>query len=672
MSPRIALIHPEGNFPNNPHLSSLLDLLLERGHAVDVFCPPNASHSQAKSHPRLTLHSVPPPGGAWDPLRGALFGPLASPRSVGWLARRHLPKFALFLGVDLGVAEAAKMARAQGAAHGLLSYELLFAAEVGADFKRPEIDACRDLAFALCQDDERAGQLAAENRFDQAHIINAPVAGRGARPGPRTFRLHDALGLPRSTKLALVLGSAEAAWTGAAQLLADVALWPGDWALVLHHRYQAGDLDRLLAGADPHVRGKVHVSPFPSLPDEDLHLLLHACDLGLCLYTPTYDHPLLGRNLRHIGMASGKFTTCLRHGLPVVVNSQGEMARHVLEQSLGWRVDGIGEIHRLLASLDRREIEARRGPCLDFFTRRCDAATTAPPLLAAIEEACSRPSGRAAFAGGADGRDEAPPDCDALCALARLHLADGRPEQAASALLAALRSAGTAAEVEAAYGVALALHRGGSLQQALAVYQGVFEHAGATDALAAWALFKSGELRREQGGEGEALRFFAQALARNPAHAKAAIFCAPPTAPLRVRLAAEPKPSGSGANHGGSGHDSGQALTPGRVAVNMNPLDAELWEYYFSRRGPDEADLHLAAPLTPEAAQRLAGLLALYLAPGGTALLRQPAGAGKSMDAGRLTPLFEQAGLRAQVQATEPGEAAVTFRLLRPSAPSQT
>jgi hypothetical protein len=668
VSPRIAIIHPEGNFPNNPHLSSLLDLLLERGHAVDVFCPPNASHSQAKSHPRLSLHSVPPPGGAWDPLRGVLFGPQAAPQSVAWLARRHLPEFALFLGVDLGIVEAAGMARAQGAAHGLLSYELLFEAEVGADFKRPEINACRDLALALCQDDERAGQLAAENRFDRARIINAPVAGRGARPGPRTFRLHDALGLPRSTKLALVLGSAEAAWTGAGQLLADVALWPKDWALVLHHRYQARDMDRLLAGADPHVRGKVHVSPFPSLPDEELHMLLHACDLGLCLYTPTYDHPLLGRNLKHIGMASGKFTTCLRHGLPVVINSQGEMARHVLDQGLGWRVDAIGEIHNLLASLDREKMEARRRPCLDFFTSRCDVEATAPPLLAAIEEACSQQRGRAAFAHGANGQDEAAPDCGALCALARLHLADGQPDQSVRALLAALQSAAKAAEVETVYSVALTLHRGGCLPQALAVYRGVFEHVDATDALAAWALFKSGELRREQGGEGEALRFFAQALARNPAHAKAAIFCTPATAPLRVRLTAE---ASSGSSCGGPGGTKERARTSNGIDVGMDPLDAQLWDYYFSQRGPDEADLLLTAPLDREAANRLAGLLARYLAPGADAMLHQPAGAGESMDAGQLLPLFEQAGLRAQVLATEPGNATLTLRILRPPAPRQ-
>ncbi|MBU1040865.1 MAG: hypothetical protein KKF77_07195 [Proteobacteria bacterium] len=647
MSERIAIFHPEGNVPNNPHLSGLLERLLERGHEVHVYSSPQPGLAPVPGHPRLHVHLVPPPLGPWEPLRHVLFLPDTDGRTVQKVALAGLPRFSLVLGVDLGIVDAANVARAQGVPHGLLSYELYFAAEVGPDQKRPEIAACRDVAFALCQDAERSGHLARENGIACERIVNMPVAGRGSCPGARTFAVHEALGLDRGTKIAVSIGSVDAPWSGTGQILENVAKWPEDWALVLHHRYGAQSLNRLLAGLGEGVRRRVHASPFPSLPANELGRLLHSCDLGLCFYLPTYDHPLVGRNLEHIGMASGKFTTYLQHGLPVLVSDQGEMGGHVRCEGLGWQVQGIGETHSVLASASREGLDALRGNCLEFFARRCDFDGTSVPLLAAIEDACRQGQEMTI---GADGGE---PGIEAYCAIARLRMADEDLDAAAAALMAALERAGNAEDFEAIYAIALILLRRGGLCQAQAVFRRIHEDRRVGAALAAWALFKSGEASLEQGNERAAEAFFAQALQLNPTHAKAALFLAPPQAPLRVRLGAAPERDSVGEAAAG-------------IAVTMDPLDPGLWRYYFSRRQPDHVEVRLNRPMTGQDAELLAGALAGHLAPGGLAVVRLPEGAPSEERDGPEAS-FAAHGLQAQWDRAEGAKPAALLVRLCPS-----
>lgn len=647
MSPRLAVIHPEGNFPNNPHLDGLLELLLERGHAVDVLCRPHVSHAQASRRADLRVLALPVPPGPVDPPRSALFGPGGSSAAA---ALAGLPRYDLVLGVDLGVVEAAWVARAQGTAHGLISYELYFADESPRGFKNEEIDACRDVAFAVCQDTLRAGLLARENALDPATpLFTMPVAGRGARAGKRSFALHEALGLPRSVKLALAMGSADAPWTGTRQVLANVARWPRDWVLVLHHRFDQAGVARLREGLSPEARNKVFVSPFPSLPGRELGRLLHACDLGLAFYTPTYDAPLLGKNLEHIGMASGKFSTCLQHGLPVVVSDRGEMGRHVEREGLGWRVDGVDQTHSLLEGLDRERLDARRPACLDFFSRALDLDALAGPFLDAVDAACAARAPRLFAGTGASGRtpgDADEPGSVALLARARLALALDRPEEAAQALGLAARQSGS--DLESAHLLSVELARRGRPDLAAPVFRMVSDNPETGARLAAWALFKEGETAEQAGDPDRARALYGKALARDPAHAKAALALAPQGEPLRVRLC-----GGEGAcavcAEGGPGLDPSapeRAQAVSWLNVPMDPLDQGLWDYYFARRAPDHVVLGLPSGAGAADLARLAALLARGLAPAGRARVRLGGGrSGSGPGAEAARGALSQAGL---------------------------
>ncbi len=368
----VAIFHPEGNYTNNPNLYGLITLLLENGWTVHLFVHPHDSQKFGPDNARLFVHAIPMQPGRQALDRGILF-PLHTPKDVlTRMVREKLPRFSLVIGVDLGIVEAAAVARAQGVPHALISYEIYFHSECGEHFKRDEVEACRDIAFAVCQDSVRAAHLARENRIPLSRIINMPVAGRGLRPGRRTFFIHNMLNLDHSIKIALYIGEVKANWAGIDQLLSNTMYWPEDWMLFLHHRYDSSGIKALVEDLKTKGLKQVMVSPLPSLPRDKLHVLLHASDIGICLYVPTYDDPGEGKNLEHVGMASGKFTTYIQHGLPVLVNDQNEMGYHVSTHNLGIRVSDIGQIHLHLGQTTRDFLMSRRDACLNFFAAYCD------------------------------------------------------------------------------------------------------------------------------------------------------------------------------------------------------------------------------------------------------------------------------------------------------------
>lgn len=155
-------------------------------------------------------------------------------------------------------------------------------------------------------------------------------------------------------------------------------------------------------------------------------------------------------------------------------------------------------------------------------------------------------------------------------------------------------------DFEKFYWVGLKLHKMGDVQRARAVYDKVAEDDRVQPELAAWASFKHGELFLEQDDGDAAYDHFTRALKKNPNHAKASIFLTPKVSPLKVCLV--------------QGMDSGNGIN-----VPMDPLDAELWAYYFTRRQPDVVEMTLSSKIPKQYWSILAKLLNSYLAYGGMA-----------------------------------------------------
>lgn len=156
-------------------------------------------------------------------------------------------------------------------------------------------------------------------------------------------------------------------------------------------------------------------------------------------------------------------------------------------------------------------------------------------------------------------------------------------------------------DFEKFYWTGLKLHKMDDVQRAKAVYIKVAEDDRVQPELAAWALFKHGELLLEQDDGDAASDHFTRALKKNPSHAKASIFLTPKVSPLKVCLVLQGTDSGNGIN------------------VLMDPWDAELWAYYFTRRRPDVVEMKLSSKTPKQYWAILAKLLNKYLAYGGVA-----------------------------------------------------
>ena len=376
----IMILHPEGNINNNPNLSGMVEILCEHGYMVDIYSRRRQFHSQEapcdKAHVYLS--------DAIDPSDTAILFPPnfnfdeASIQSVEKIYRQY----DLVIGIDLGIVEACLVAKILRIPYGLISYEIYFSSETGPEFKESEIIACRDVVFAICQDKVRSAYLAAENRIPVDKILNIPVAGRSVVVSERNFALHEALGIDKNKKIALYVGNPTSKWAGVDELLASTQSWDDSWALVLHHRYGAIMQEFL----DNHGCGNnVYISPFETLPFNEMDRLINSADIGIALYTPLKDSLThTGLNLEHIGMASGKIATYLQHGLPILINEIGEMSEHVKEYNLGRVIDNFNNIGFVLCSLDNKELSAFHDNCRHFYRYHLDLEITIQPFLTII------------------------------------------------------------------------------------------------------------------------------------------------------------------------------------------------------------------------------------------------------------------------------------------------
>ena len=371
---RVLIIHTDGNSFNNPTLKCIIDLLLEKGCEIDLRYPKSdapmpACYEGIRFLPygaKLRLWKV----RAFDRY---CFLPIMF---LFVLAEKliHYKKYDLIIGVDRqGLIEASILNKITNTPYVFISFEIMFEDETSSRYKSPEREASKNVAAWIVQDEVRAGQLQRENLLDPAKNILLPLASAGAGEA-KVDQIRDRLGIPNDKKVAIVIGSLDK-WTMASQILQCVADWPDEWVLVVHARY--GRTRELLAGELAAYSGlldrKIFISDAASEMVDDMGSILAGVSAGLAFYKPDYDTNYYGRyigkNLGYLGLASGKISTYLRYGVPVIINEVGLYAEETRQFRFGCVVQHPEQIKDCFDEISHDEYWHN---AKDYFVKKLD------------------------------------------------------------------------------------------------------------------------------------------------------------------------------------------------------------------------------------------------------------------------------------------------------------
>lgn len=367
---RVLIIHTDGNSFNNPSLKCIIDLLLEKGCEIDLRYPKSVAPMPCREGVRFL-----PFGTRLRRWKFRVFN-----RYCSWplifltvLTEKFLyyKKHDLIIGVDRqGLIDASVLNKITKTPYVYISFEISFEDETCARYKSLEREASKDVAVWIIQDEVRAGHLQRENLLNPLNKILLPLASAGVGV-VKADRLRDRLGIPHGKKVAIAIG-AISKWTMTNQILKCVADWPEEWVLVVHDRF--GQTRELLAGelaafADLLDR-KIFISDAATEMVDDMGGILAGVSAGLAFYKPEYGGgPFYGKNLEHLGLASGKISTCLRYGVPVIINGVGLYAEEARQFRFGCVVERPEQIKDCLDEISHEEY---RHNAKDYFVKKLD------------------------------------------------------------------------------------------------------------------------------------------------------------------------------------------------------------------------------------------------------------------------------------------------------------
>lgn len=367
---RVLIIHPEGNSFNNPTMKAVIDLLCDRGVFITLM------------HGR-TAASMPEYRGIqyvawrlyWRKLKSLVLNRFSSPlfsRLVFHLERisQSIENPDLIIGVDReGLIQAGFLSHLLSAPYVFFSFEIMFVKETSRKFKSLECIAAAQVSHWFVQDTMRRDLLIQENGLSSENCSLIPLASKGM--GARSItRLRDNLGVPPSMKVAILMGSLSD-WSMTDDVLDTVEKWPTNWCVLVHSRY-GGTSDyfaRYFSNYSDLLGKKIFLSDSAPKKVDDLAYVLTGVDAGLAFYKPNYACAYTGDNLAKLGLASGKISTCLRYGIPIVMNELGMYSELAREFRFGLVIHNVTELPEALVGLEDGTMSPS---ALDFFQKKLD------------------------------------------------------------------------------------------------------------------------------------------------------------------------------------------------------------------------------------------------------------------------------------------------------------
>lgn len=381
------MIHPEGNAGNNPTIKCLIDLLIESNFKITYI---SSGESSVPFRSGLTLIKR---SKMAERLKRKIFNKYCEI----WLSKffscvrnlHLLKKYDLIISIDReGLIEASAISSFYKIPLIHASFEIYFESETSIKYKAIEIEASKNISFWIAQDKIRAQSLIAENKLESAKGILIPVSSKGPCEASNQ-RLRDDLGIPLDKKVAIFMGSLYP-WTLFKEVLNQAHQLPSDWVLVINERYghtqqyfleQKIDYDLL--------QKKVYLSQYPVEFVDEMGYILSGIDAGLAFYRPSYNDPSNGLNLFYLGLSSGKISTYLRYGVPIVINEIGLFADLTREHKFGVVIESPDKLPNALLDLDNMQNASHNAK--KFFSDQLDFSLYQDEIKSVIDSLVDMP-----------------------------------------------------------------------------------------------------------------------------------------------------------------------------------------------------------------------------------------------------------------------------------------
>lgn len=236
-----------------------------------------------------------------------------------------------------------------------LSFEIFFSDELEESkwykyIKRREIVYSNSVNSIIIQDENRKQLLINENKLNpfEKECISwflIPVAPKKPIKIVNGGRIREFYGINKNTKAILHTGSL-AAWSGAEYYISLLEKGlPDGHLLFLHSRYKLEKRDAIIDKLfDLQKRNYPIILHDVFIDDEsEYYELISNFDYGISLYLPQ-KCPFTGKNIRNVGLSSGKFAYFMASGLPTIVSDQKQYRELDSKFHFGVLVNSIEDI----------------------------------------------------------------------------------------------------------------------------------------------------------------------------------------------------------------------------------------------------------------------------------------------------------------------------------------
>lgn len=234
-----------------------------------------------------------------------------------------------------------------------LSFEIFFKDE-GAN-KEKEIKACKHISSIVIQDGERDKLLRTENQIADnipsfyipvAPLLNQDILQKFSIKKPTFRERHN---IPENVKLLVSFGSF-AEWCGAEWILDAIEKNVSkNCAFIIHSRYKFSEdnkIDKKLIKLSKNNNQVILSNDYINSAEEAV-AFLKQFDVGFVFYI-TDKSIYTGKNIYHIGNASGKFSHFMAAGIPVITNALPTYKNLNVKYNFGFIVENQNELSHLI------------------------------------------------------------------------------------------------------------------------------------------------------------------------------------------------------------------------------------------------------------------------------------------------------------------------------------